>query len=190
MIFSDEKRFSLNGCDFFYTWIHSKQSPKRIRKVVRSPCVMVWAMVSPNGLISFRILKGNQNAENYINIIKNVVIPMAKLNLGKEYIYQHDNCPIHVATKTKNFSSASNLKVLDWPAHSPDLNIIENLWQIISMKVYDTEAPKNIKELKKRIEMVINDMNVTGFYQVRNLYNSIRGRLCDVILRRGERINY
>ena len=58
------------------------------------------------------------------------------------------------------------------------------------MKVYDTEAPKNIKELKKRIEMVINDMNVTGFYQVRNLYNSIRGRLCDVILRRGERINY
>ena len=127
VIFSDEKRFSLNGCVSFYTWIHSKQSPKRIRKVVRSPCVMVWAMVSPNGLISFRILKGNQNAENYINIIKNVVIPIAKLNLGKEDIYQHDNCPIHLTTKTKNFSSASNLKVLDWPAHSPDLNIIENL---------------------------------------------------------------
>ena len=45
VIFSDEKRFSLFGCDSYCTWIHTKQNPARVKKVIRSPGVMVWAMM-------------------------------------------------------------------------------------------------------------------------------------------------
>lgn len=189
VVFSDEKRFSLNGCDSFYTWVHSNQSPSRVRKVIKAPGLMVWAMVLPNGLISFQFLKGNQSADNYIQIIKNVVIPISRLNLTSDYTYQHDNCPIHVARKTRNYCTSSNLKVLDWPASSPDLNIIENLWQIISLKVYEEGAPQNIKELKIKVIEAIHAINESQSEIVKNLYNSIRGRLCEVIFRRGERIN-
>ena len=188
--FSDEKRFSLHGCDSFYTWVHSKQSPVRVRKIIKSPGVMVWAMVLPNGLISFRFMKGKQNADDYIKIIKDVVIPITKLNLGNEVIYQHDNCPIHSARKTKMFCISSNLEILDWPAYSPDLNIIENLWQIISSQVYIHGPPKNIKDLQLCIEKSINDINENGSEIVHNLYQSIKKRLCEVIMRRGERIKY
>lgn len=190
VIFSDEKRFSLHGCESHYTWICSKQSPMRVRKVIRASGVMVWAMVMPNGLMSFRFMNGKQKADDYIKIIKEVVIPISKLNFGNKVIYQHDNCPIHSARKTKIFCESSNLEVSDWPAYSPDLNIIENLWQVISSKVYSQGSPKNIKELKSRIEISINDINENGSTIIHNLYGSIRSRLCEVLLRRGNRIKY
>lgn len=39
---------------------------------------------------------------------------------------------------------------MPWPAQSPDMNPIENLWAIVKSKVAELE-PKNIDELKMAI---------------------------------------
>ena len=74
VIFSDEKLFSLHGCDSYYTWVCSNQSPYRVRKHIRSSGLMVWAMVLPSGLLSYEIMVGKQNTAKYIDIIINIVI--------------------------------------------------------------------------------------------------------------------
>ncbi len=44
-----------------------------------------------------------------------------------------------------------DVTVLDWPANSPDLNPIENLWGIVKRKMRDTR-PNNRDDLKAAIK--------------------------------------
>ena len=45
-------------------------------------------------------------------------------------VFQQDNAPTHKAPIIRNFFGENEWEVLDWPPYSPDLNIIENLWQL------------------------------------------------------------
>ena len=56
-----------------------------------------------------------------------------------------DLAPAH-----SNWCTDRGITVLHWPAHSPDLNLIENLWGIVKKKMKDTRV-NNENELKAAI---------------------------------------
>ena len=190
VIFSDEKRFSLTGCDSFYTWINKTGSYRSFRKMLRSPSLMIWGMLMPNGLMSYKIMEGTQNSAKYINILKQHALPIIYLNFGKDFIFQQDNCPIHVSKETLKFFNEAKIKLLDFPAYSPDINIIENMWSLISRLVYKDGNPKNLTELKEKIHTSINLINSTKRCHIENLYKSIPERICQILENHGKRLNY
>ena len=136
-VFSDEKRFSLDGPDSWYTYTKGSDTGIRQIRQCEGGGILVWAMVMPNGLISHHFIRGKFKASDYLNLLKEKVIPMLKLNFGDKYSFQEDNASVHKAKVIKDFYSASGIKVIKWPAKSPDINITEDIWRILSEMVYD-----------------------------------------------------
>ncbi len=86
------------------------------------------------------------NTAIYQDILKHFMLPSSdKLYGGADFIFQQDVASAHTAKGTKIWFNDHGITVLDWPENSPDLNPIENLWDIFKRKMRDTRPNNAIK---------------------------------------------
>ena len=73
----------------------------------------------------------NLNAEQYVDILDGVMLPGVRRRYNEDFpriIVVEDNRPIHMAWITRAwYEDHPEIRRLNWPAKSPDLNVIENL---------------------------------------------------------------
>ncbi len=92
------------------------------------------------------------NAAIYQETLEHFMLPSAdKLYGDADFIFQQDLAPVHTAKGTKSWFNDHGVTLLDWPANSPDLNPIENLWGIVKRKMRDTRL-NNADDLKAAIK--------------------------------------
>ncbi len=113
---------------------------------------MIWAAMSSAGVGPLCFLKSTVNAAIDQDILEHFMLPSAdKLYGDADFIFQQDLAPAHTAKGTKSWFNDHGVTVLDWPANTPDLNPIENLWGIVKRKMIDTR-PNNADDLKAAIK--------------------------------------
>ncbi len=113
---------------------------------------MIWAAMSSAGVGPLCFLKSTVNAAIYQEILEHFMLPSAdKLYGDADFIFQQDLAPAYTAKGTKSWFNDHGVTVLDWPANSPDLNPIENLWGIVKRKMRDTR-PNNADDLKATVK--------------------------------------
>jgi hypothetical protein len=56
------------------------------------------------------------NSDVYINLLKNKGLPFIKECARGDFIFQQDNCAIHVSKKSKQFFQNEEIKLLEWPS--------------------------------------------------------------------------
>ncbi|CAC5418108.1 unnamed protein product [Mytilus coruscus] len=90
--------------------------------------LMIWGCITYEGVGTITVVTGNTNVSKYIEVVDNFVWPViARYFPGDNYKYQDDNAPVHRANSVKIHMQQNQLHGMEWPAQSPDFNIIENM---------------------------------------------------------------
>jgi transposase len=187
MIFSDEKKWNFDGPDGLRYEYVDKRKPEELnmRRHTGGGSVMVWGAFCKSGKSELKFLVGRQDSEAYISTLQTHLQPF--IQSGSQ-IFQQDNAPIHTSSRTIEWISSQNITITEWPALSPDLNPIENLWGIMSQRVYACGRQYNsIVELKKAILTAWNEI---PSFILEKLIESMRRRCIKVLKARGAYISY
>ena len=183
-VFTDETAF-----DLFRNKVRRwhKAGVKPIRRLPKSrQKVMAWGGISEKGKTPLFCFTNIMDGPFYVHILETQLLPAARSMYRNDWRLQQDNDPKHTSRVAKDFVAKKRINALDWPSNSPDLNPIENLWQIIKNKV-EKRMPKNIDDLK---QFLVEEWKATSQETINNLVMSMKTRCQMVVDENGDRIPY
>lgn len=194
------------------SWVRKGQRRTAL-KVNHAMCVNLYAGITPFGptkphlvagtskmKVSFTNQKGVQ-ARN-ITTAEYEQVMMTLLKEGKKlfgaqgitsWVFQQDNDPAHkraclkVMEGWKKGANGCHVSLLpQWPANSPDLSPIENVWFYIQQKV-NAAGCKTFEEFQKKVIVLLKKLPKRI---LNNLYGSMRARLLECIEKDGGKTHY
>jgi hypothetical protein len=176
--FSDEKIFDTNHHGHRQAWIPAGTSPKG-RLVSRWPNrVHVWGCVGANFRMLVILKDGVRlNKDSYIRTILSKCVPQL---LARKLTFLQDGAGCHRAAIPYLGRKQVPL-VQEYPARSPDLNIIETLWANLQRRVWQ-RRPITREDLVRSITECWSE---TPQSEIDSLLDTWPRRLQSVIAKRG-----
>lgn len=150
----------------------------------------VWGAVSWRGVGPIRIVNGNLTAAKYQTQLIYDVANMCTFQGARrkeKMIFQQDNARPHSAQSTSQFLVQSGVQTLEWPANSPDLNPIEEVWAHVARRVRSYGEPTNVAQYWQWVQ---SEWQRTPIDYVRSIIRSIPNRLQEVIANHGDYTHY
>jgi transposase len=183
VLWSDESKFNLfssDGIKYVRRPIGQRYNPKFMVPTVKhgGGSVMVWGCFSGYGMGPIHKIDGIMDRFVYKDILAEEMLPHGKENMPRGWIFQDDNDPKHRSHFVKDWIKSKKVKVMEWPAQSPDLNPIENLWDVVERRIR-SENYANIHEFWNAIEKSWKSIPMTV---IDRLIDSMKRR-CEAVIK-------
>lgn len=191
IIFSDEKKFNLDGPDGWTHYWHDLRTEPKVfsKRQSGGGSVMVWGAIGYRKKVDLIFIDHRMNSADYQEMVGPLFPAWGYEMAGIGWQFQQDNAPIHVSTSSRDYFRERNIPLLNsWPAKSPDLNIIENLWSTLARDVYkEGRQYSNKKDLKESIVKAWKNIEQT---RIHGLYDSLQRRMIALYDAKGRHTKY
>jgi len=190
IVWSDEKKFNLDGPDGYSYYWHDLRKEKifSTRRNMGGGGLMVWASFGQHGKSDLVFIEGKMNAAKYRKLLQQHLVHIGQIIGGPDWVFQQDNAPIHRANVNHRWFETKGIAVMEWPSYSPDLNPMENIWAALSRRVYSEGKQYNSKkELKLAILRCWSEISIL---ECTILIKSMPNRLFEVIKVKGAKTKY
>ncbi|ETV69561.1 hypothetical protein H257_14797 [Aphanomyces astaci] len=145
--------------------------------------VMIWTGFSSQGRTEVAVLQGRQDFYTYCDTVANYLLSFVHAHPPDGFVFQQDNTSIHASQEARVFLTEQNVPLLSWPALSPDLNPIENVWRCLARKVYANGRQfGSVQELQSEILRQWDAIDEELFHK---LIASMKSRCIDVLQGKG-----
>jgi len=191
VIWSDESkinRIGSDGCKWCWVSPNEKLSDRTVSPTVKhgGGSVMVWGCFTTLGVGSLCKIDGKMDSLLYRSILEDDLMETIEyydLDCA-DVIFQQDNDPKHTSKLVGSWLEMQEFEVMKWPAQSPDLNPIENLWSEVKRRLMEYEDfPSGIIELWQRVQETWNKISEDT---CRKLVASMPERMAAVIKAKGK----
>ncbi|GFY27730.1 transposable element Tcb2 transposase [Trichonephila clavipes] len=151
--------------------------------------VLVWEGIMLGSRTDLHIFDaGSVNGTRYCNGILLPYVRLFRGAMGLQFLFMDDNAPCHRTVAAEQLLESEDIKRMDWPARSPDLNPIEHVWDFLGRRLAArTLPPVTIRELL----LALQDEGAAMPQQLIDTLILSMGRRCETCLAvRGDHIPY
>ncbi|CAJ0926660.1 unnamed protein product [Ranitomeya imitator] len=199
VLWTNEMRVTLDGPDGWARgWISKGQRASlRLRHQQGGGGGLVGAGIIKDELVgSFRVEDGVKlNSQTYCPFLEDNFFKQwyrkKSVSFKKNMIFMQDNAPSHASNYSTVWLASKGLKeekIMTWPPCSPDLNLIENLWSLRKCEIY--REGKQSTSRNSVWEAVVAAARNVDRKQIKQLTESMDGRLLSVIIKKGNQGKY
>ena len=158
VLFVDEKTFELQHHpnrknDVFYALTQAEVPP--VPTLKHPAKVHVAAGVAFGGRTNLHFFEVNMTSNIYLDILRETLLPGAFSIFGNHpFKLLQDSDPKHTSKAVYKFLDDQQIDYYhknSWPANSPDINIIENVWAMLADAI-NKNPPSTLRQLKKKLK--------------------------------------
>jgi transposase len=183
VIFSDETTIRMNSVKGMVWNLPGK---KKVVRTIKHPIkVNVWGCFSSKGFGRIVCFKQNLNADYMCKIYQHGLLPTARKQFGSDSMLwklQEDNDPKHASKIATSWRRERSIEKIDWPSMSPDLAPIENVWQLLKMKL----RTQNFKTYESLVSTIKREWKKLPQELAIKLVHSMKNRISEVFESNGD----